>query len=357
MVRRLVLGLCGLLLLSSTAGAQPFSGSPSPTRVAHSFRALLQTPDGTLLASWAEPGRYAERRGASRTRRPFVTERGGTTYVGREPDFPGAVARRTFIARPDAFSSSERFAEPVDFVLAQARRGTRTLVGTTAGGKPAWRTAFPLRANDCAGLRAGGATLWLSRSTLLPLRLVERRVGRTTVETFAYRSVNAALPAADFGTPPLGARPFREDQGFRRTSPAAAGGQLSYAPELPTVLPSGFTRALSGWAPRSARTGAEGSNPAKQELFAAVYRRGFERIDVTQRLAGSGGWLADPFGGECVFQFEEAATVRGVSARYGAGPSTPPHIYWREGRVLYTVSGPFPKADLVAIANSLAPAP
>jgi len=356
-VKRLVLGLCGLLLLASPAGAQPFAGSPSPANVAHSFRALVQTADETVLVSWAEPGRYAERRGTSRDRRPFLAERGGVTYVGRAPDFPGAVTRRTFVARPDAFSSLERFVEPVDFVLAQARRGTRTLVATTAGGKAAWRTSYALRANDCAGLRAGRATLWLARSTLLPLRLEERRGGRTTVSRFDLRSVNASLPASDFRTPLLGARPFREDQGFRRTSPAAAGAQLSYAPELPALLPTGFVRSLTGWAPRSARTGAEGSNPAKPELFAAVYRRGFERIDVSQRLAGTGGFPADPFGGECTFQFEEAATVRGVSARYGAGPSTPPHLYWREGRVLYTVSGPFPKADLVAIANSLAPVP
>jgi anti-sigma factor RsiW len=44
-----------------------------------------------------------------------------------------------------------------------------------------------------------------------------------------------------------------------------------------------------------------------------------------------------------------------VAARYGAGPGITPHLYWRAGGLLYTVSGPFPKGDLVAIAESLAP--
>ena len=32
-----------------------------------------------------------------------------------------------------------------------------------------------------------------------------------------------------------------------------------------------------------------------------------------------------------------------------------PHLYWRSGRVLYTVSGPFPAATLTAVARSLQP--
>ncbi|MDQ4019891.1 MAG: hypothetical protein M3188_08725 [Actinomycetota bacterium] len=339
--------------LASDAGAQPFSGGPVPSRAPSSLRALVSTAAGPILVSWARNERYAERRGRSLARRPFITERGGTLFLGREPGHSGSIDRRTYAARPDAFTFADRLAPYTEFLLAQARRGRRTLVATTVRGRPAWRTALPLRANDCAGLPAGAATVWMSRSTLFPLRVVERRGRVTSVTGFRYRSLGARLPASDFATPPLGPDPFVVDHGFRRTSPAAAAANLSYRPELPTVLPPGFVRTVSGWAPLSRQTGAEGSNPRKRELFAAVYRRGFARIDVTQRLAGRRGWLADPFGGECVFQFEERAQVDGVSARYGAGPQTVPHLYWREGRVLFTVSGPLPKADLLAIARSL----
>ena len=93
--------------------------------------------------------------------------------------------------------------------------------------------------------------------------------------------------------------------------------------------------------------------PRRPQLFAAVYRRGFERIDVTQRLAEPRGWSVDPFGAECVFQYSERATIRGARGWYGIGPDTTPHLFWRQGRVLYTVSGPYAKRDLLAIANSL----
>jgi hypothetical protein len=94
--------------------------------------------------------------------------------------------------------------------------------------------------------------------------------------------------------------------------------------------------------------------PLSRELFSAVYRRGSEEIDLTERLAPAGGWSADPFGDECVRQFTETALIGDASAVYGASAYTTPHR--RSGRVLYTVIGPFPKAQLAVIARSLAPA-
>ena len=45
----------------------------------------------------------------------------------------------------------------------------------------------------------------------------------------------------------------------------------------------------------------------------------------------------------------------GVPATFGIGPEIPPHLFWRDGAVLNTVSGPFPAATLVEIAESLTP--
>lgn len=344
------------LVAASEAAAQPFGGAPQPTTVASSFRAVAQLEDRRLL-SWEASERYAERVGTSLAERPRVLERDGTRFFAREAGQRGSVDRRLFAAKPDAFSLVEHHVRYRDFVLARARAGKRALTPVTLGGAPAWRASLALRANDCAGLRRGQATLWLARDTLLPLRLRERRGLIAWTFRWAYSDVNAPLPASDFATPEVGARPFRDDQRFRRTSPAEAAAHLSYQPRLPTVLPPGFSLAVSGWAPRSNVTGAEASMPARPELFGAVYRRGLERIDVTQRLAGRRGWVADPFGGECLFEYVERATVHGARGRYGIGPEITPHLFWRRGRVLYTVSGPFPKRDLLAIARSLAPVP
>lgn len=49
--------------------------------------------------------------------------------------------------------------------------------------------------------------------------------------------------------------------------------------------------------------------------------------------------------------------MKGGHARYGIGPEIAPHLFWRRGRLLFTVSGPFPKRDLIAIADSLRPIP
>ncbi len=48
-------------------------------------------------------------------------------------------------------------------------------------------------------------------------------------------------------------------------------------------------------------------------------------------------------------------TVHGVPATFGVGPEVRPHLFWREGGVLLTLSGPFPAETLVQVADSLAP--
>ena len=337
---------------AGSAAAQPFSGGPTPTAVVHSFRALERAPGAVSFLSWQAPEHLALRTGSRLARRPWLLQRNGTTIFGRETGFAGEIVRRTFAARPEGFPLAEELTPYRQFVLAQARAGKRRLLRATVGGRPAWKTWFLVQANECAGLPRRGVTLWLSRRTLLPLRVVVRWRGRVLTTRFSYRALNR-VPSSDFRPPPLGARPVRSDQGFRRTSPAEAARHLSYRPMLPTVLPPAFRRAVSGWAPRSGVTGPEGSMPRRPQLFAAVYRRGFERIDVTQRLAELRGWSVDPFGAECVFQYSERATIRGARGWYGIGPDTTPHLFWRQGRVLYTVSGPYAKRDLLAIANSL----
>jgi hypothetical protein len=342
------------LVLAVPAGAGLPTGGPNPVVVAHSWRAQEQIGPQRYFLSWAEPGRYAERRGWSLARRPWLLETAVQRAIGETRFDDGSVEKRPFLARPDAYWVSDQAGQYAEFALAQARGGKRTLASGTLGGVAVWRTTVAVRANDCAGLRAGSVKLWLSKRNLLPLKISETRGKQTLTRTFSYRRVNDDLPASDFALPRLGPHPFRVDTAFRKSTPGQAAAHLSYTPELPTALPSGFRLGLAGWRPRSGITGAEGSNPRYDGLFGAVYRRGVERIDVTQRLAGP-GWQADPFGGECLFQFEEGATVNGQPAFYGIGPEIPPHLYWQDGSLLYTVSGPYTKQTLVAIAESLAP--
>jgi hypothetical protein len=223
------------------------------------------------------------------------------------------------------------------------------------GGRPAYRSTVKIPFNDCAGLRRGTRDLWLDRRTLLPLRIVERREGRgPSGVRISYRQFGAPFRHGVLDA--LGAKPFRGDQGFRRTTPNRAASNLGYTPLVPRVLPPGFRLAVSGWAPRSAVNGAEGSIPPARRLFGAVYRFGAERIDLSERLSRGRDWLGDPFGHECIFESRTRVRIAGTPGWFAQGPDNPPHLYWRRGALLYTLTGPLPKRDLLAIAGSLAPA-
>jgi hypothetical protein len=80
-----------------------------------------------------------------------------------------------------------------------------------------------------------------------------------------------------------------------------------------------------------------------------------ERIELTQRASRGSGWPADPFGVECGRLSSTQVRVDGAPATFGIGPEITPHVLWRDGAVLHTVSGPFPMATLVRIAESLTP--
>lgn len=326
-----------------------------PAVVATSFQALAVSGANRERLSWRVPEWWASRRLTQAAFTGDIVERLGTRYSAAASSFRGRVERNTFAARPDGFSSSVLLGSPAEFLLARARAGRPALRAVRHRGRAALRGVSYVRANDCAGLRAGTLTVWLDPRTLLPLEVREVRGRRRFGARYTYSRLRAPLPPTVFAAPRLRPRHERTNEGFRRTAPARASGPLSYLPLLPAALPPDYRLAVSGWAPRGARTGPEGSIAPHRELFAAVFRRGFERIDVTQRLARAGGWPGDPFGAECVFVSRERTRVGTAVAWYGAGPETTPHLYWRSGRLLHTVSGPYPKATLVAIAESLRP--
>ena len=343
---------------AALALAAPFTGVPAaPPLIVDSYRTVGQFRDGSIeTVTISSPERFRFRTLIGRETFLEVAN-GGTERVAATPTGDGAVFRNHFAAQPDAFPRSgfERYQSLVSYVLGQARGGALTPAPGTLNGKAILRTDVALPANDCAALPPRTVRIWLSARTLMPLRVVERRAanGALVASTnYTYSLINAPLPAGTFAPPPVGARPFRSNDRFTRTSPVAAAGPLPYTPRVPTVLPAGFTLATSGWAPRSGITGPEGSIERSPWLFGATYRRGQERIDVTQRVSST-DWPDDPFGAECQPLQTEPVTVNGVPATFGVGQNTVPHLFWRDGPLRYTVSGPYPKDDLLAIAASL----
>jgi hypothetical protein len=316
------------------------------------FQARVAAEGDSSVLTWAGPDQYAVLlRG--RRRAGNVSNRGLQTMGSSAGTL---VLRRAFAAAPDGYTVLDLLDPSVETLLAQARAGAKPLIARRLGTRPTLRGTVGLGPNDCAGYRGGVKTVDLDAQTLLPLRIVTRRSGaRTQTTRLSGLRVNPPLPGGAFRPLPLRGDVFRDDQGFRRVAPAVAARHLPYTPELPATLPSGFALALTGWAPKGATVGAEGSLSPRPGLFAAVYSRGVEQIDVTQRRSGERDWPGDPFGGECRPLTEQATTVNGLPATYAFGPETGPHLYWRAGNVLHTVSGPFPAETLVAVAQSLAP--
>jgi hypothetical protein len=351
---RTTIAIAGALcaLGASTAAAVDVE----PTTVVTSFRGGVSAPaSGSSGLAWGGADRFAVRPALGEGPLGYLVRNRGLETSRFEGG--GAVVRRTFAAAPDGYTLFDLVDPSIETLLGRARAGTIVLRPSRLGGVATLRGEVRLGPNDCAGLRGGVKTIDLDPATLLPIRVQTRRAGDRT-DTFGldYFAVDRALPARAFRPAGVGGHDvFRADQGFRRTSAQGAARNLPYVPKLPTVLPAGFALAVSGWAPRSGITGAEGSIPARPSLFAAVYARGWERIELTQRRAVGGDWPDDPFGGECRPLSARTVSVNGVPATFALGPETGPHLYWREGPVLHTLSGPFPADVLVAAAASLAP--
>ena len=351
-------GVAGRVVVAVGAAIVPLFVASSGAQVeplvpARSFVAVLRHPGGSESVAWRAPEDLAVRLLSGTSMLGRVHAHHGTVVYRYSPRSEVSTFVRTFAAQPDAPPLLSPLLGSRDFALAQVRAGALKARAAPGG---VWRVRFFAPPNTCAGFGSGTIELVLRRSDLLPVRVLERHgavVPRNL--TLTYRSVNGAVPAARFVAP--GERvAFRADSRFVRSSPAVAAAHLSYVPLLPGWLPPGFSLSVSGWATRSATTGAEGSIPPMRQLFAAVYRRGSEELALTERLAPTGGWPGDPFGAECVRQFTETARVAGgATATYATSTLTTPHLYWRNGRLLYTLSGPFPKATLAAIARSLAP--
>ncbi len=343
-------------VLAAATAATPLSAPPVATLPVESYRVVVHSTSNDTIVRTVQ-GEDVRMQIVAPGFAPSVFVR-GTEHWGRTATQRGSLLRDQYPARPDGFQrTADLYTELVASLLARARAGQATLVPATIGSTRALRATVALPPNACAALGPRRATVWLVADTLMPLQIVERTAAGKTVQVtrYSYRMVNRTFPAGTF-TPPATAGPGRyvASDGFRRVAPAVAAERLPYTPRVPTTLPDGYRLVVSGWAPRSAATGAEASIPPSAWLFTAEYRRGQERITVSQR-AGATDWPDDPFGHECGAVTTTDVSVGSAPAKYASGPEVIPHLFWREGKVRFTVSGPLPREALVQVAASLRP--
>lgn len=336
----------------AAAVVAPFGGSPNPTFTADTYQLTVSTRTTTVRHLFAGPERFS-----SIAKDPKVADmaaRDGVLLFGATPTTKGRRIVNRYQTAPDGVNGPNDFGlKLAQFAVAEARAGHLQLTAERLADRNVLRAEIDLAANSCQKLAAGTATVWLTKTTLLPKRLEVERDGVTTTFRYAFSNFNRRLFLSRIGLPKLGSLPVRINNGFKRRTPAFSRGPLAFVPRLPTTLPSGFTLVSSGWAPLGTRTGIRDVNKRNRSLFSAVYMKGWERIEVTERLVGSAKFRRDPFSELCLGMHDGRTLVGNRGARYGIGPEIPSHLWWREGPIYFTVSGPYPKRDLKAIAESL----
>jgi hypothetical protein len=194
----------------------------------------------------------------------------------------------------------------------------------------------------------------------MPVRVVERKAGAVIRELrIEDLAVNVKLaPGAFEHAFPAGAEVARMDEGFERVGLDKVGGIVGYQPLVPHWLPDGYKLAEVAVARKSGPTGAEGGNPASRSVVSLSYRRGFDQVLVTTRIAAGGPW-SDPLatGEGYVDRPErvvlEAGALAGRPAELLLEPRGIPHLWTRSDALVVTVSGALGKAELLRVAESL----
>lgn len=334
----------------------PFTGTPNPTFTVDTYQLTVGTKKTSVTHIVTGPERFA-----SNAKDPKVVDfaaRGGDLLFGATSTTKGRRVVNRFQTAPDAITGPNDLGlKLAQFAVTEARAGKLQLTAERLASRDVLRGEMDLAANGCRKLAEGTATIWLTKTTLLPKRLEVERDGVTTRFTYNFAGFNERLSLSDIGLPKVGKNPVQVNDRFKRVTPAAAERPLAFVPRLPATLPAGFTLVASGWAPKGAKTGVGDLNKPNSSLFSALYMKGWERIEITQRLVGTAKFRRDPFSESCLAMQPGRTMVHSRGARYGIGTEIPSHLWWREGGVYFTVSGPYGKNDLKAIAESLTPLP
>jgi hypothetical protein len=274
-------------------------------------------------------------------------------------------ARGLAAGPPDSYVASA-FERQLDSVVqAVLAVGDVPVQEVEVAGRPAWRLATPVRQDRLAGegWSPNHLVVTVDQETGIPLRT------RWTVDGELRRAlriqkvnVNPDVTRGELAVDlPADVRLTRSDQGFRRVRLEGVEAVVGYAPLVPAWLPDGFEPADVTAAAQGGPTGAEGMNPQAPGVVSISYRRGFDRIVLSTRVAvkptGGAVW-SDPLatGEGFVDQPEvvrlERGVLSGVEASLLIVPLAIPHLWALTDDLVVTVAGDLSREELVRVAGS-----
>jgi hypothetical protein len=333
----------------TTAGCADKSGEARWT--------FLLTSRGDLRLAGPHAGEivtYDADRGIVRTAQRSASVGGATLfYAERDGVAPGPpdVGLPTWVL-PDEFGAYVR--------ALLAARDPRVREVSYAG-RPAWSLEVDAVPNAIVPEYTGDRfEITVDRETGIPVHVVERK-GATVLRELSVERLAVDEPvrgdAFALAFPP-GVEVSRSDDGFRRVPLSSVGGSVGYVPLVPGWVPDGFELAEVAVAQDAGPTGPEAGNPLSRRVVSLSYRRGFEQLVVTSRLAGDGTWDDPVATGEGYLDHPELVTIRDGALAGARGsvvlePRGVPHVWAVADGLVVTVSGSLSRDELVRVAGSL----
>jgi hypothetical protein len=263
---------------------------------------------------------------------------------------------------PDTYVDSAFQHELGSVVRALLGMGDPRVVTERHAGRPVWALSTPVRQDRFAGegYSPDHLEVKVDVETGIPLYArwtvdgtLRRELRITTVD------LNADVPRADLTVDvPAGVEVSTSSQGFRRVGLDEVEDVLGYAPLVPSWLPDGYELADVTVARRGGPTGSEGMNPRAPDVVSLVYRRGFDRVVLSTRVAIPGDW-SDPLAtGEGFVDRPERIRLKrgalsGVEAHLLIVPLAIPHIWALTDELVVTVAGDLSREQLLRVAESL----
>jgi hypothetical protein len=294
----------------------------------------------------------------------YDARRRTSTLYDPNPGFEPFAQRTRGLASgpPDAYVDSAFQRELGSVVRALLGMGDPRVATTRYAGRQVWSLSTPVRQDRFAGAGYSPDHLEVKVDVQTGIPLYARwtvdgelrrelRITRVELDPEVSRAELAVHVPADV---PLS----RSDQGFERFSLDEVEGAVGYAPLVPSWLPAGYELADVTVSPRGGPTGVEAMNPPGPDVVSLLYRRGFDRIVLSTRVAIPGDW-SDPLatGEGFVDRPEqirlERGALSGVEANLLIVPLATPHIWAQTDQLVVTVSGDLTRRELLRVAGSL----
>ena len=176
----------------AAAVSSPFSGTPNPSFQADTYQLTALTRGGFVRHTVAGPERFLTEP-TDRTVQGLLA-RDRQLWIGATATAPGTQIKARYQAAPDVDGGPDDLGlRLARFAVTEARAGRLVLVPGSLDNRAVLDAEVDLPANGCRDLTKGKATIWLTRTTLLPRRLEVKRRGKTLTWTYRFAGFNQIL--------------------------------------------------------------------------------------------------------------------------------------------------------------------